>query len=235
MAKKFGWSESKTYYLLADLKELRLLENTPHYSAPKHHRTRVRQMNIAAFLVHPGLQDRPSQDSKIGQDSKIQDSKIDMQDSKIRVQDSNVTLESKDTVTDTVTVTTTKAQAKPSPLENRRTAVIEEFSEEVYRTLLDFEEHRKKLRAPMTERAFELILKKLARFRTEGMDPVEVLEQSIMNGWVGIFPVRKEGTSESKSFQERRSEKTAQAISKVLGRFAEAPGSVQRALPPTHK
>jgi hypothetical protein len=46
---------------------------------------------------------------------------------------------------------------------------------------------------------------------------------------------RKEGASEPKSFHERRSEKTAQAITKVLGRFEEAPGSVQRTLPPTHK
>jgi biotin operon repressor len=120
-------------------------------------------------------------------------------------------------------------------VEKRRTHVVEEFSEEVYRTLLAFEEHRKKLRAPMTERAFELILKKLARFRAEGMDPIEVLEQSIMNGWVGIFPVRRERASEPKSFHERRSEQSAQAIDKVLGRFAEASGSVQRALPPARK
>jgi hypothetical protein len=107
MAKKFGWSESKTYYLLDDLRELRLLEDTPHYSAPKFHRTRVRQLNVSAFLtvqdskIEVGVQDsdaQMAQDSKIEQESKIQDSKIETQDSKIEVQDSNVTLETTATV-----------------------------------------------------------------------------------------------------------------------------------------
>jgi len=96
MAKKFGWSESKTYYLLDDLRKLRLLEDTPHYSAPKFHRTRVRQLNVAAFLtvqdskIEVGLQDSNAQNA--------QDSKIESQDSKIEVQDSNVTLETTATV-----------------------------------------------------------------------------------------------------------------------------------------
>jgi len=217
MAKKFGWSESKTYYLLADLKELRLLESTPHYSAPKHHRTRIRQMNIAAFLDHPGLQDRQSQDSKIGQDSKIQDSKIDMQDSKIRVQDSNVTLEPKDTVTDTTTVTTTKSPASPSPIVKRRLQVIEEFSEEVYVALLEFEAMRKKIRKPIpTEHAFELLLKELGRLRREGNDPLEVVNQSIMRSYQGFFPVRNGGNNgRAESFAERNQRKSQETLSRV--------------------
>jgi hypothetical protein len=129
-----------------------------------------------------------------------------------------------------------EAPASPSPLVvTRRVHVTEEFSEETYLALLEFEKYRKKIRKPLTEHAMDLILKRLGELRREGQDPVKCIEQSIMCGWQGIFPVRREGASEPKSFHERRSEKTAQAISKVLGRFAEAPGSVQRALPPTHK
>jgi hypothetical protein len=126
------------------------------------------------------------------------------------------------------------APASPSPLV-RRNLVIEQFSEEVYLALLEFENYRKKIRKPLTEHGIELILKKLGEFRAQGHDPVKILEQSIMNGWQGIFPVRSEGAGEPKSFHERRSEKSAQAIDKVLGRLAEAPSSVQRALPPTRK
>jgi hypothetical protein len=125
--------------------------------------------------------------------------------------------------------------ASPSPLTTRRNVVIETFSEETYLALLRFEEYRKKIRRPLTEHAIELILKKLGQLRAQGHDPVEVLEQSIMNGYQGIFPVRKERANGTKSFDERRSERSAQAIDKVLGRLAEAPSSVQRALPSTRK
>jgi hypothetical protein len=130
---------------------------------------------------------------------------------------------------------TSQAPASPSPLLNRRASVIEEFSEEVYLALLEFEKFRKKIRKPLTEHAFELLLKELGRLRREGNDPLQVINQSIMRGYQGIFPVRREGANEPKSFHERRSEKSAQAIDKVLGRLAEAPGGVHRALPPTRK
>lgn len=124
----------------------------------------------------------------------------------------------------------------PSPcLTARRKQVVDEFDESVYRALLDFEQHRKRLRAPLTEKALELILKKLGQFKAQGMDPIEVLEQSIVNGWRGIFPLRKEGNGEPKSFDERRREKSAAAINKVLGRFEEASRNMQRALPPARK
>jgi Helix-turn-helix domain len=121
-----------------------------------------------------------------------------------------------------------EAPASPSPLAIRRSSVIETFSEETYLALLKFEEFRKKIRKPLTEHGIELILKRLGELRAQGQDPVKVLEQSIMFGYQGIFPVKE--AERAKSFHERRSEKSAQAIDKVLGRLAEAPGSVQRAL-----
>jgi hypothetical protein len=128
-----------------------------------------------------------------------------------------------------------KGAAPSSPLENRRTVVNETFSEETYLALLEFEKYRKKIRKPLTEHGLELILEKLGELRAEGHDPVKVLQQSVMNGWQGIFPLRREGSGEPKSFHERRSEKSAQAINRVVDYFQKAPGPIQRALPPTRK
>lgn len=152
-------------------------------------------------------------------------------------------------VTHTVTVKETdKRREKKEPLAAlavgpvspyltaSRKRVTEEFGEDVYLALLDFEKHRKKLRAPLTEKACELILKKLGQFRAQGTDPIAVIEQSIESGWRGLFPLRKERTDgQPKSFNERRSEKSAAAIDKVLGRFEKASRNLQRALPPTRK
>lgn len=52
----------------------------------------------------------------------------------------------------------------------------------------EFRKHRKRLKAPMTDHAEELILQRLEKWRKEnGANPVEVLEESIMRGWRGIF------------------------------------------------
>lgn len=53
-----------------------------------------------------------------------------------------------------------------------------------------FEEMRKKIHKPMTVYAKKLIIKKLLSMED---DPNDILEQSIMNSWQGIWPL-KSGT-----------------------------------------
>lgn len=54
----------------------------------------------------------------------------------------------------------------------------------------DFLEMRKKNRVISTDRAKELIIKKLEKLKAEGNNPNEVLEQSIVNNWKGVFPLK---------------------------------------------
>lgn len=59
-----------------------------------------------------------------------------------------------------------------------------------------FVEMRKKTKYPLnTERAINLNIATLLKLKNEGHDPVDVLNQSVMNGYRGLFPI-----------QERRSE-----------------------------
>jgi hypothetical protein len=51
-----------------------------------------------------------------------------------------------------------------------------------------FEEMRKKLKAPMTEKAKTLAFNKLDKFRSEGHDVNEIINDSIMNGWKSFYP-----------------------------------------------
>lgn len=48
-------------------------------------------------------------------------------------------------------------------------------------------EMRKRIRAPLTDRAIELNLGELEKLRAQGHDPAAVLDQSVMNGWKGLF------------------------------------------------
>jgi hypothetical protein len=53
-----------------------------------------------------------------------------------------------------------------------------------------FEAYRRNIKAPLTDEATRLTLLELARLRDEGHDPKDVLNQSIRNGWRGVFPIK---------------------------------------------
>jgi hypothetical protein len=53
-----------------------------------------------------------------------------------------------------------------------------------------FVEMRRKIRAPLTNHAAKLAVGELDGLRLVGNDPVEVLNQSVMNSWRGLFAVK---------------------------------------------
>lgn len=60
-----------------------------------------------------------------------------------------------------------------------------------HQTWQDFVEHRQRLRKPMTPRAKELMVKKLEGFWHQGEDVNRILEQSIEQGWQGVFSTKE--------------------------------------------
>ena len=65
-------------------------------------------------------------------------------------------------------------------------------SDELTKSVESFAEFRKGIKKPMTDYAVELMVKKLYEM-TKGdiWMSIEILEQSIMNGWQGIFPLKE--------------------------------------------
>lgn len=53
-----------------------------------------------------------------------------------------------------------------------------------------FLDHRRCIKAPMSEIAQQRAITMLERLRDEGQNPDAVLNQSIVNGWKGLFPVK---------------------------------------------
>ena len=81
------------------------------------------------------------------------------------------------TVTDTDTVSNNKDAEEKSDLE---------------KALEDFVKHRKKLKSPMTDRAYELMLNKLEKLSGGNeKKKIEIINQSIENGWKGVFELRQ--------------------------------------------
>ena len=56
----------------------------------------------------------------------------------------------------------------------------------------DFLEMRMKLKKKPTENAIRLILQKLDKIATNDDEKIEILENSIMNSWAGIFPLKNQ-------------------------------------------
>ena len=60
-------------------------------------------------------------------------------------------------------------------------------------TLKAFEEMRKKIKKPLTDKAKELIIKKLSKLSNGNGDiAIKIMENSIENSWQGVFPLKNE-------------------------------------------
>jgi len=57
-------------------------------------------------------------------------------------------------------------------------------------TIESFIDMRKSIKAKLTEHALKLTLSKLDKMTTDDQDKIEILNQSIMNSWKGIFPLK---------------------------------------------
>lgn len=79
-----------------------------------------------------------------------------------------------------------------------------------------FLEMRRKKRAVPTERAKELLIKELDKLRGEGHNPNEVLNQSIMRNYTGVFPL-KGGESGAHRQSSRQLPKTYRGPEEIFG------------------
>ena len=68
----------------------------------------------------------------------------------------------------------------------------------------DFIAHRKTIKKPMGEKAIELAINKLGKLSGgDNEKAIEIINQSIMNGWQGLFEVKGNGNSNSQSIQDK--------------------------------
>lgn len=72
--------------------------------------------------------------------------------------------------------------------------IIKEYTtnEELVETLKDFIKMRKSIKSPVTDRALKGILKKLDQLATNNENKIGILEQSIINSWKSVFPLKEQ-------------------------------------------
>lgn len=67
----------------------------------------------------------------------------------------------------------------------------------------DFKAMRKKIRKGMTKRAEELLLNELDKLTNSEEEQVAILEQSIMNSWLGVFPLKGDYNGKNRQNNQR--------------------------------
>ncbi|MSS64576.1 hypothetical protein [Velocimicrobium porci] len=98
-----------------------------------------------------------------------------------------------------------KHKQNKNKTKKRSTKVLpEKFceSEPLNNAILAFLAHRKSMKAPMTEHAIELMLKKLNKMTEVEEEKIEILNQSIMNNWKGIFELKEKRFASGKQKTE---------------------------------
>ncbi len=73
----------------------------------------------------------------------------------------------------------------------------------------DFAEHRGK---SFTDNAKKLIVNKLDKWRMLGQDPAEILNNSTMNGWKGVFELKGNNQSKANQSMDGKMRAAAQAV-----------------------
>ena len=99
-------------------------------------------------------------------------------------------------------------EIKPKPT----VATLPEFlNSEVWES---FRRHRGK---KFTANAQELVIKKLAAWRDQGQDPNAILENSIANGWQGVFEEKHKGQTNGRGYESERDKSRRIAVRELTG------------------
>ncbi len=83
-------------------------------------------------------------------------------------------------------------EGKPSKKSNKKkdNTVYYPDDKELNDTVIDFIEFRKNIKAPMTDRAVQIMVNKLNSMTDDRTEKIKILEQSMLNSWKGIFPLK---------------------------------------------
>jgi hypothetical protein len=72
------------------------------------------------------------------------------------------------------------------------------LDEKLNESFKDYIEYRKSIRKPLKGKGITLAIKKLDSLTADNDIKIEIINQSIMNGWTGLFPLKDTNKSSNK-------------------------------------
>ena len=93
-------------------------------------------------------------------------------------------------------IKTNKKEKKETEFDS---VINENFTdEELKQTIYEFIKMRKAIKKPLTTRGLELMINKLKKMTSNINEQIQILNNSIMNNWLGIFPLKEEEKQKEK-------------------------------------
>ena len=85
-----------------------------------------------------------------------------------------------------------KEKEEDKKKEKKKEAARFAADDDLNSAIIAFIDYRKKIKKPMTERAIELLISELNKLSSDIVTQIEILNQSILNGWQGVFPLKQQ-------------------------------------------
>lgn len=96
----------------------------------------------------------------------------------------------------TTNIKTNKKEKKETEFDS---VINQNFTdEELKQTVYEFIKMRKAIKKPLTTRGLELMINKLKKMTSNTNEQIQILNNSIMNNWLGIFPLKEEEKQKEK-------------------------------------
>ncbi len=103
--------------------------------------------------------------------------------------------------------TTEKPQKDTNNNVNNDNNVIYDDNAELNEAIISFVSFRENIKKPMTEHAIELLIGKLKKMTPDVKKQIEIINQSILNGWQGIFPLNEDSQQKKPKSQAKTTTK----------------------------
>lgn len=85
-----------------------------------------------------------------------------------------------------------KEKEEEKKKEKKKEAARFAADDDLNSAIIAFIDYRKKIKKPMTERAIELLISELNKLSSDIVTQIAILNQSILNGWQGVFPLKQQ-------------------------------------------
>ena len=194
LANRWGWSRDKTRRFL------KLLESDGMVTVTATtHRTTITLENYSIYNDVPATKRQQADSSKTRSSSNF----VESDDFGATTNKATATIENYSVCDDTPTTNRQQIDSKPTASrqqadttnnnnKNNKNNNIYNDEPKLDTAVKEFITFRKKIKKPMTDHAVKLMLSKLNKLTSDTDEQVEILNQSILNGWQGIYPLKRE-------------------------------------------
>ena len=126
----------------------------------------------------------------------VSNRQMDMNKSSNENEQNGLTIPDINTDDKTKDIKTNKKEKKETEFDS---IINENFTDkELKQTIYEFIKMRKAIKKPLTTRGLELMINKLKKITSNINEQIQILNNSIMNNWIGIFPLKEEEKQKEK-------------------------------------